>query len=214
MGNAGSDCNPKGTEGVTSQKGVIDAAVPVTVCDVIVEIVGNSNSNCSQSPDTTTQSGTLADVYAPATACGVIAEVDGTATGVCTGPGNRTPIPTGTPDKSGTGVTPPITICGIEAALGGLASATCPRPTTSASSPPSTSPSNTSPTTVPVSLASTSPAPAKTAAAAAASGPLAFTGAPLLLELLIGAMALLTGLVISKLARRQRGGVPGASFGA
>jgi hypothetical protein len=89
-GNTGSDCGLTGTHGVTSQKGVIDAAVPVTVCDVIVEIVGNSKANCPQQPDSTAQSGELADVYAPATVCGVIAEVDGTAcTGLHGGPHHR-----------------------------------------------------------------------------------------------------------------------------
>jgi hypothetical protein len=53
------------------------------------------------------------------------------------------------------------------------------------------------PTTVPV---TTSPAVTPKPA-----GALAFTGAPLVLELLIGLMALISGLAISMLARRQRG---------
>jgi hypothetical protein len=86
----------------------------------------------------------------------------------------------------------PITICGIEAALGGSASATCPNPA------PATSPATT-PTTVPIStLATVTPT-----AAPKPAGALAFTGAPLLLELLIGLMALISGLAISLLAKRQ-----------
>jgi H+/gluconate symporter-like permease len=48
--------------------------------------------------------------------------------------------------------------------------------------------------------AAVAPTPVKTAAAA----PLALTGAPLLVELLVGIVALLLGLVITRLSRRRR----------
>ena len=82
-GNTSSDCNTTGTSGPVSQTGVVDADVPVTVCDVIVEIDGNSSANCPQESGSVSQQGQLADVYAPVTACGVIAEVYGTANGLC-----------------------------------------------------------------------------------------------------------------------------------
>jgi predicted RNA-binding Zn ribbon-like protein len=101
-------------------------------------------------------------------------------------------------------VTIPITLCGIEVALGGTANSLCPQPTVTT---PATTPS-TKPTPVPVTLASTAPAPAHAAAPAAApssGATLANTGAPLLLELAIGAAALLLGLAVSRLGRRQAG---------
>src|SRR6185437_8478470 len=98
-----------------------------------------------------------------------------------------------------TGVTLPITICGIEVALGGTSVASCPQPTVSttpASTPPSTQPATTAAQTAPA-------APTAVQTAAAASAPLALTGAPLLLELLIGAAAVILGLAISRLSRRR-----------
>ncbi|HEY1827311.1 MAG TPA: hypothetical protein VGF87_04790, partial [Acidimicrobiales bacterium] len=128
-------------------------------------------------------------VIAPATVCSVTAALDGSASGTCVGSGNTgTPIGLG---GAGSGVSLPITICGIEAALGGGANASCPNPVTTLSS--------TTPPTVPVTLASVKPA-----AAPKPTGTLAFTGAPLLLELLIGLMALMAGLAITTLSRRQR----------
>ena len=58
---------------------------------------------------------------------------------------------------------------------------------------------STPPVTLPMTLAATAP---KTPAKAPA---LAFTGAPLVLELLIGLMALLAGWGMTLLSRRQRG---------
>jgi len=123
----------------------------------------------------------------------VTAALEGTATGTCTGAGSTgVPIGVGSP---GSGISLPITLCGIEAALGGSASAACPQPVTTLAS--------VTPTTVPVStLAAVAPA-------AKPAGALAFTGAPLVLELLIGLMALISGLAISLLARRQRGATAG-----
>ena len=40
-----------------TQTGVVDAEVPVTVCDVIAEIDGNSSADCPQQPDPATQQG-------------------------------------------------------------------------------------------------------------------------------------------------------------
>jgi hypothetical protein len=193
-----------------TQSAPIDGVLPINACSIVVAVDGSASNQCEPAHTAPTQTGPVTG-NVPVTVCSITAAIQGTATGVCTGPGNGTPISVGTPGSPGTGVTIPITICGIEAALGGVASATCPNPTTSTSPPPTTTPSKTSPTTVPVKLASTAPTSVKAAAPAAASGPLAFTGAPLLLELLIGAMALLTGFVISKMARRQSGGVPGAT---
>ena len=87
------------------------------------------------------------------------------------------PIGIGSP---GSGVSLPITLCGIEAALGGTANASCPQPVTTLASvtPPA-----------PVTLPQVTPP-----AAAKPAGALAFTGAPLVLELAIGLMALLAGL--------------------
>jgi hypothetical protein len=277
IGNTSSACNDTGTNGTTTQSGVIDAAVPVTVCDVIVELADNSSASCPQNPDTTHQSGELADLYVPAGICGVIVQIDGTskgdcmptsgfplvnglpantltqsapidgvlpvnacsivvavagsasnecepahiaptqtgtgkinapvnvcavaaavqgtATGTCTGAGN-TGLPIGLPGSPGTGVSLPVTLCGIEGALGGTADGSCPTPSVPAVTPPVTSPV----TTVPVTLASTKPAPAVTKPSV-----LAFTGAPLLLELAIALMALLAGLGLTSLTRRQRG---------
>jgi hypothetical protein len=78
------------------------------------------------------------------------------------------------------------------------------------STPPSTSPS-TSPSASPLTAPTTTTAPARTAAAVtpaavsdAQAGPLALTGAPLLVELLIGAAAVIMGLAISRVGRRRR----------
>jgi hypothetical protein len=71
---------------------------------------------------------------------------------------------------------------------------------------------STSPGTTPATSPTSTTAPAKTtaavtptavSAAAPASGPLALTGAPLLVELLIGAAAVILGLAISRLSRRR-----------
>ena len=111
--------------------------------------------------------------------------------GPITGPGATT-TGIGTSGSPGNGVTLPITLCGIEGALSGTATSLCPKP---------------APTAVPVSLASTAPAAAHAAtpAAAPSSSALAHTGAPLLLELAIGASALLLGVAASGLGRRRSG---------
>ena len=70
--------------------------------------------------------------------------------------------------------------------------------TTSASTPPAAA----TPTTVPVTLAAATPSPGQDETAAA-TGPLALTGAPLVVELFVGGAALLLGLVITRLSRRR-----------
>jgi hypothetical protein len=132
--------------------------------------------------------------------CAVTAALDGNASGTCTGAGTQVG-PIGTPGSPGTGVTLPVTICGIEVALGGTSVASCPQPTVSTSPASTPAPSTTAATTAPAKAA---PAAAPTAVhTAAASAPLALTGAPLLVELFIGAAAVILGLVISRLSRRR-----------
>ncbi len=188
-----------------SQSAPVDGVIPVNACSVVVAVAGSASNSCEPSHLATTPSTGSVPVNVPLTVCSVTAAVEGDASGTCTGAGSST-IPIGTPGSPGSGVTLPITICGIEAALGGTASAACPEPT-STSSTPTTSAS--SPTTVPVMLSSTAPTPIQAASTPAGGGALAFTGAQLMLELLIGAGALLLGLVITRLGRRRdgRGGV-------
>ena len=128
-GNTASDCNLTGTNGSTTQQGDVDAAVPVTVCDVIAEIGGTSTAKCPQEHDSVTQTGQLADVYAPATVCGVIAEVDGTSTGMCM-PDARVPLVNGVPTNSVSQSAPvdgvaPVNACSVVAAVDGTASNSC-----------------------------------------------------------------------------------------
>jgi hypothetical protein len=130
--------------------------------------------------------------------CAVTAAIDGNASGTCTGAGTQVG-PIGTPGSPGTGVTIPITICGIEVALGGTSVASCPQPTVSTS--PGTTPATAPATTTTAKTAAAAPPTA--VHTAAASGPLALTGAPLLVELLIGAAAIILGLVVSRLSRRR-----------
>jgi hypothetical protein len=163
--------------------------LPVNACSILVAIDGSATNSCEPNHVAPTQTGTL-PISAPATICSVTAALEGTATGTCIGAGNGgIPIGIGAP---GSGISLPITLCGIEAALGGTASAACPNPVTTLASttPP--------PPAAPVTLAQTTPAKP--------AGALAFTGAPLVLELLIGLMALMVGLAISLLTRRQRTG--------
>jgi hypothetical protein len=177
-------------DGLT-QSAPIDGVLPVNACSIVIAVAGSASNQCEPAHIAATQTGT-APINVPVTACAVAAAIQGTATGTCTGAGN-TGLPIGLPGSSGTGVSLPITLCGIEAALGGGAAGTCPQPTVTAVS---TAP----PTTLPVvsTLAKTTPkAPA-----------LAFTGAPLVLELLIGLMALLAGWGMTLLSRRQRGMKP------
>jgi hypothetical protein len=177
-----------------SQSAPIDGVLPINACSILVAIDGSATNDCEPAHLAPTQTG-MAPVKVPVTVCSATVAVQGSAVGTCTGSATGA-----VPGVSGTGVTLPITICGIEGALGGTASANCPEPTTS----PATTP-GTPQTTVPATLASTTPV--KTAAPAPA-GALAFTGAPLVLELAIALMALLSGLAISVLARRQRRTAP------
>ena len=187
-----------------TQSAPIDGVLPINACSIVIAVSGTASNQCEPTHEGETQGG-QGTINVPVTVCAVTAALQGTATGTCTGPGGTT-TSIGTPGSPGSGVTVPITICGIEAALGGTANSLCPQPTVTTS--PSTAP--TKPTPVPVSLASTAPpAPAHAAAppaAAPSSGStLANTGAPLLLELAIGAAALLLGLAVSRLGRRQAG---------
>jgi hypothetical protein len=172
-----------------TQSAPIDGVLPVNACSILVAIDGTATNSCEPSHVAPTQTGSL-PVVAPATVCSVTAALDGTANGTCVGSAN-TGLPIGVGGK-GSGVSLPITLCGIEAALGGAANAACPEPATLAS---------VTPTTVPVSTL----AQVTHTAAPKPSGALAFTGAPLVLELLIGLMALVAGLAINLAARRQRG---------
>ena len=125
-GNTSSDCDTTGTNGTTTQNGVIDAVVPVTVCDVIVQIAGDSTASCPTNPDTTSQSGQLADLDVPVGVCGVIVEVDGTGTGHCM-PVSNSPLVDGLPTNPLTQSAPvdgvlPVNACSIVVAVDGTAS--------------------------------------------------------------------------------------------
>jgi hypothetical protein len=209
-GNATGSCMPTASfplvgglpTNALTQSAPIDAVLPVNACSILVAIDGTATNSCEPSHVAPAQTGSL-PVVAPVTVCSVTAALDGKADAVCTGSGN-TGVPIGV-GGSGSGVSLPVTVCGIEAALGGSASAACPEPVTTLASVTPKSPTATTPApakVVPVTLAKTAAPAAK---AAAPSGALAFTGAPLVLELLIGLMALIAGLAINLLARRQRG---------
>jgi hypothetical protein len=173
----------------------------------VIAVDGTASNSCEPAHEGETQTG-QGTVSGPVTVCAVTAALQGTATATCTGAGG-TPTSIGTPGgPGGTGGNFPVTVCGIEGALGGVANSQCPNPTVT------TTPATTgkpAPTPVPATLASTAPAPAHAAAPApaaapaASSGALANTGAPLLLELAIGMAALLLGLAVSRLGRRQAG---------
>jgi len=173
-------------DGLT-QSAPIDGVLPINACSIVIAVAGTASNQCEPAHIAATQTGT-APINVPVTACAVAAAIQGTATGTCTGAGN-TGLPIGLPGSPGTGVSLPITLCGIEAALGGGAAGTCPQPAVVASTPP---------TTLPIVTTTAAVAPAKTPA-------LAFTGAPLVLELVIGLMALLAGWGMTLLSRRQRG---------
>jgi hypothetical protein len=173
-----------------SQSAPIDGVLPVNACSLVIAIVGTASNTCEPSHIAPTQTGT-GKVNVPVNVCALAAAVQGTATGTCVGAGN-TGLPIGIPGGPGTGVSLPITLCGLEGALGGTANGSCPNPTAPVTTPP---------TTIPVTLASTTP-PA--AAAPKPAGTLAFTGAPLVLELAIALMALASGWAMMLLARRQR----------
>jgi hypothetical protein len=197
-GKATGDCMPTSDFSLTNglpvnsltQSAPIDGVLPVNACSIVVAIDGSGTTACEPSHVAPTQTGVL-PISGPVTVCAVTAALEGTADGTCTGSGG-TGVPIGL-GGAGSGVSLPITLCGIEGALGGTADASCPQPTTSAATTPTTP-------SAPVTLASTTPA----AAAAPAKGALAFTGAPLVLELAIALMALAAGWAMTLLARRQR----------
>jgi hypothetical protein len=175
-------------DGLT-QSAPIDGVLPINACSIVIAIAGTASNQCEPAHIAASQTGT-APINVPVTACAIAAAVQGTATGTCTGAGS-TGLPIGLPGTPGTGVSLPITLCGIEAALGGGAAGTCPQPAATVASTP--------PTTLPIvsTLATVKPA--------AKAPALAFTGAPLVLELVIGLMALLAGWGMTLLSRRQRG---------
>jgi len=188
-----------------TQSAPIDGVVPINICSVVIAVDGTASNSCEPAHEGETQTG-QGTLNVPVTVCAITAALQGTATGTCVGPGGGS-TSIGTPGSPGSGVTAPITVCGIEGALGGTANSLCPQPTVA------TTPSTPAkPTPVPATLASTAPAPAPAhaaappaAAPAASSGALANTGAPLLLELAIGFGAVLLGLAVSRLGRRQAG---------
>jgi hypothetical protein len=182
-----------------SQSAPIDGVLPINACSIVVAVDGSASNQCEPTHLKTTPTGSV-PVNVPVTVCAVTAAIDGNASGTCTGAGTQVG-PIGTPGAPGTGVTIPITICGIEVALGGTSVASCPQPTVTtspSSTPPSTAPATTTPAKT---VAAVTPTAVHTTAAA--SGPLALTGAPLLVELLIGAAAVILGLAISRLSRRR-----------
>jgi hypothetical protein len=189
-----------------SQSAPVDAVLPINACSIVVAVDGSATNACEPNHVASSQTGS-APVSAPATVCAVAAALDGTANDTCTGAGS-TGKPIGTQGNPGSGASMPITVCGIEAALGS-ASATCPllaaaiaAPTgPSAPSAPSapTSPGSAGSAVVPLAPASVLP----TGPATAKEG-LAFTGAWLALELVIGMVLVLSGLAISMVSRRRR----------
>jgi len=173
-----------------TQSAPIDGVLPVNACSIVVAIAGSATNSCEPAHIAPTQTG-AGKINAPVNVCAVAAAIQGTATGTCVGAGN-TGLPIGVPGSPGTGLSLPVTLCGIEGALGGTADGSCPTPAVTLPAVPVTQPV----TVVPVTLAVTKPA-------AKPTGALAFTGAPLLLELAIALMALLAGLAMTALARRQ-----------
>jgi hypothetical protein len=185
-----------------SQSAPIDGVLPINACSIVLAVDAAASNQCEPAHLQTNPTGSV-PVNVPVTVCAVTAALDGRASGTCTGAGTQVgPIGTpGNPGNPGTGVTLPVTICGIEVALGGTSTAACPQPTVStspATSKPATSPSTT--TAAVHTAAAVTPAPVRTTAA---SGPLALTGVPLLVELLIGAAAVILGLAVNRLSRRR-----------
>jgi hypothetical protein len=178
-----------------TQSAPIDGVLPVNACSIVIAIAGSASNECAPSHIAADQTGT-GKVNGPVTLCAVAAAVQGTATGTCTGAGN-TGLPIGLPGSPGTGLSLPITVCGLEGALGGSADGSCPTPAVTPATLPTTSPSVVSPV---VTMASATPP----AAAPVPAGALAFTGAPLLEQLVIALMALGAGLLLTGLALRQR----------
>jgi hypothetical protein len=206
-----------------SQSAPVDGVIPVNACSVVVAVAGTASNSCEPTHVETGQTGS-APVSAPLTVCAVTAALDGNSNGTCVGASSSS-NPIGTPGSPGSGASVPLVFCGVEGALDGSADASCPGPAGSASPPTTgtgTSPTPTSsspaptatssspaPAPVPTALVSTGATPlsAPTVATASSSdSSLASTGAPLLLEVLIGAGALLLGLAVSRLGRRRAKG--------
>ncbi len=156
--------------------------------------------------------------------CSIAASVAGSSSATCTGSQTANVTSVGQPGGQTTGATVPVSLCGLQGAADGSASAACPEPSTSASSTPvsgtagsgtggagSTSAGTTSAGagTIPATLTANpnpnpSPGTASATAAVTPAGALAQTGAPLLVEIVLGAIALLAGLVLSLSGRLRR----------
>ncbi len=208
-----------------SQSAPVDGVIPVNACSVVVAVAGTASNSCEPTHVETGETGS-ASASAPLTVCAVTAALDGNSNGTCVGAGSSS-NPIGTPGSPGSGATVPLVFCGVEGALDGSAEASCPGPAASASAPgtgtgtsppptassPAPAPvptaSSPAPAPVPTALVSTGATPLRTPTVATASSSgssLAFTGAPLLLEVLIGAGALLLGLAVTRLGRRRAKG--------
>ena len=196
-----------------SQSAPVEGVIPVNVCSVVVAVDGSASNTCEPTHVSSTTGEGSAPVFAPVSACAVTAALDGTADGTCTGTGSAF-TGTGSPGDPGTGATLPVTLCGVQAALGGSASASCPQPTaapsataTVAAGTPSAAAASRG-TPAPAALvADSGPVNASTGATGSSgASSLASTGAPLLLELLLGAGALLMGVAIKRSARRGTNG--------
>jgi hypothetical protein len=188
-----------------SQSAPVDAVLPVNACSIVVAVDGSASNACEPNHVASSQTGS-APVSAPATVCAAAAALEGTANDTCTGAGN-TGKPIGTQGSAGSGASVPVTICGIEAAVGS-ASATCPllaaalaptAPTAPGSAGSPGSPGSAGSGVLPLAPASVVP----TGSATGKAG-LAFTGAWLALELVIGLVLVLSGLAITMVSRRRR----------
>ena len=105
----------------TTQSGVINAAVPISICSVNVGLIGSTTSDCklSGTNGTTSQTGVI-DADVPVTVCDVIAEIDGNSTANC-------PQEPDTVTQSGqlADVYTPATVCGVVAEVYGTATGMC-----------------------------------------------------------------------------------------
>ena len=177
----------------TTQNGAVSLWAPVSICSINVGLTGNTGSDCHPA-GATTQSGMPIPGFPlvkdlPTNAITPSAQIDGVL---------------------------PVNACSIVVAVDASAGSRC-EPTHGA-------PTQTGsvPVDAPVTLCSVEGVPSSFCTGegdtALPNGipalllwALAATGAPLLLELLIGAMALLTGLVIDKLSQRGGRGAPRAT---
>ena len=150
--------------------------------------------------------------------CSIAASVAGSSSATCTGAQTANLVPVGQPGSQSTGATVPVSLCGLEGAADGSASAACPEPSTSANTTPpvsgtsapaagggsgQTGATGASAGTIPATLTA-NPGTASATAAVTPAGALAQTGAPLLLEIFLGAVALLAGLVLRVSGRLRR----------